>query len=140
DHYGRKIPKHAHGTANLDGYTSSTMKILDAVSTLYDRIVDPKLLVRRVYVVAGRVLPEGEAPEPPKAEQLDLFTDYANVEQREAEEVEALARERKRQAAILSIQKKYGKNAILKGMNYEEGAMTRERNGQIGGHRAGEVD
>ena len=140
DHYGRKIPKHAHGTANLDGYTSSTMKILDAVSALYDRIVDPKLLVRRVYVVAGRVLPESEAPEPPKAEQLDLFTDYAHVEEREAKETETLAREKKRQAAILSIQKKYGKNAILKGMNYEEGAMTRERNGQIGGHRAGEVD
>lgn len=137
DHYGRKIPKHAHGTENLSRYTSSSKEIIDAAMKLYDRIVDPKLLVRRVYVVAGRVLPECDAPEEPKAQQLDLFSDYAHVEEREAEDKAAREREKKRQTAILAIQRKYGKNAILKGMNFEDGAMTRERNGQVGGHRAG---
>ncbi len=136
DRYGRKVPKHAHGTENLGRYTSSTREIVDAAMRLYDRIVDPKLLVRRMYVVAGRVLPEGDAPEEPKAEQLDLFSDYARVEEREAEDEAARAKEKKRQSAILTIQKKYGKNAILKGMNFEDGARTRERNGQIGGHKA----
>ena len=136
DRYGRKVPKHAHGTENLGRYTSSTREIVDAAMRLYDRIVDPKLLVRRMYVVAGRVLPEGDAPEEPKAEQLDLFSDYARVEEREAEDEAARAKEKKRQSAILTIQKKYGKNAILKATNFEDGAMTRERNGQIGGHKA----
>ena len=140
DHYGRKVPKHAHGTENLPRYTSSSREIVDAALRLYDRIVDPKLLVRRVYVVAGRVLPEGDAPEEAKSEQLDLFSDYTHVEEREAEEQAAREREKKRQTAILAIQKKYGKNAILKGMNFEDGAMTRERNGQVGGHRAGSED
>ncbi|MBE6910670.1 MAG: DNA methylase [Ruminococcaceae bacterium] len=140
DRYGRKIPKHAHGTEALPRYTSSTKELVDAAMRLYDRIVDPNLLVRRMYVVAGRVLPEGEAPEEAKAEQLDLFTDYAHVEEREAEDAASRKREKKRQEAILAIQKKYGKNAILKGMNFEEGAMTRERNGQVGGHRAGTED
>ena len=135
DHYGRKVPKHAHGTANLGKYTSSTKQIMDAMTELYDRIVDPNLLVRRVYVVAGHVLDEGDVPQE-TTEQLDLFTDYAAKEQQEAEDAVALAKERKRQNAILAIQKKYGKNAILKGMNFEDGAMTRERNGQIGGHKA----
>lgn len=140
DRYGRKVPKHAHGTENLPRYSSSSREIIDAAMRLYDRIVDPKLLVRRVYVVAGRVLPESDAPEEPKAEQLDLFSDYARAEERDAEEQAARERERKRQDAILAIRRKYGKNAILKGMNFEEGAMTRERNNQVGGHRAGSED
>lgn len=140
DHYGRKIPKHAHGTENLPHYTSSSREIVDAAVRLYERIVDPKLLVRRVYVVAGCVLPEGDAPEDPKAQQLDLFSDYSHVEEREVEDKAARERERKRQTAILAIQHKYGKNAILKGMNFEKGAMTRERNGQVGGHKAGSED
>ena len=135
DYYGRKVPKHAHGTANLDRYTSSTKQIMEAMTALYDRIVDPNLLVRRVYVVAGRVRSENDVPQE-SAEQLDLFTDYAAKERQDAEDAAALAREKKRQDAILTIQKKYGKNAILKGMNFEDGAMTRERNGQIGGHKA----
>ena len=138
DYYGRKVPKHAHGTANLGKYTSSTKRIVEATLSLYDRIVNPSLLVRRVYVVAGRVMNESDAPRDSANEQMDLFTDYAAKERQEAEEAEALAREKRRQNAILAIQKKYGKNAILKGMNFEEGAMTRERNQQIGGHRAGE--
>lgn len=140
DRYGRKVPKHAHGTENIEKYTASSRQLIDAATRLYDRIVDPKLLVRRVYIVAGRVIAESDIPPEPDAEQLDLFTDYTVAEKQKAEDAAELAREKKRQAAILSIQKKYGKNAILKGMNYEDGAMTRERNQQIGGHRAdGEV-
>jgi DNA polymerase V len=136
DRYGRQVPKHAHGTENLPCYGSSTKELVAAAMRLYDRIVDPNLLVRRVYVVAGRVLPEGQAPAEQQTEQLDLFADYTHAAERAAEEERSRAREKRRQSAILAIQKKYGKNAILKGMNFEEGAMTRERNGQIGGHKA----
>ena len=132
DRYGRRVPKHAHGTENLERCTSSARELIAAALRLYDRVVNPELLVRRVYVVAGRVMPEADAPAPQEPEQLDLFADTARAEA-EARERE---REKRRQGAILAIQKKYGKNAILKGMNFEEGAMTRERNGQIGGHRA----
>ena len=136
DHYGREVPKHAHGTANLGSYTSSTKKILDAVAELFDRIVDPDLLVRRLNVVANHVIAEGDRVEEPVAEQLDFFTDYAAEDaKREAERAD-LERERKRQQAMLTIKKKFGKNAILKGMNLEEGATAKDRNAQIGGHKA----
>ncbi len=136
DHYGREVPKHAHGTANLGGFTSSTKKILDAVAELFDRIVDPDLLVRRLNVVANHVIAEGDRVEEPVAEQLDFFTDYAAEDaKREAERAD-LERERKRQQAMLTIKKKFGKNAILKGMNLEEGATAKDRNAQIGGHKA----
>ena len=136
DRYGRKIPKHAHGTVNLDRKTSSTMLILDAVMDLYDRIIDPNLLVRRIYVTACHVTEESAAPEQPAFEQLDLFTDYQALEQKKQEEEAKLNREKQLQQAMLGIQKKYGKNAVLKGMNLEEGATARERNRQIGGHKA----
>lgn len=136
DRYGRKIPKHAHGTANLDRKTSSTMLILDAVMDLYDRIIDHNLLVRRIYVTACHVTEESAASEQPAFEQLDLFTDYQALEQRKQEEEAKLNREKQLQQAMLGIQKKYGKNAVLKGMNLEEGATARERNRQIGGHKA----
>lgn len=136
DRYGRKLPKHAHGTENLDRYTLSSRLLSDAALRLYDRIVNPNLLVRRVYIVAGRVIAESEIPQEPAEDQLDIFIDYESLEKQRAEESAALERERARQTAILSIQKKFGKNAILKGMNFEEGATARERNGQIGGHRA----
>ena len=132
DPYGRKIPKHAHGSANLDRRTSSTRLITDAVMALYDRIVDENLLVRRINLVANHVLPEREVQQELTFDQLDLFSEVA---EKEAEE-ELLDREKRRQQAVLSIRKKYGKNAILKGMNYEEGATTRDRNAQIGGHKA----
>ena len=136
DRYGRKIPKHAHGTENLKEYTSSSRILLDAATTLFERIVDPDLLVRRLYLTACRVLPVTEAPQKDSYEQLDLFTDY-NAEKKRRETEEAwLARERKRQKAILEIKQKFGKNAILKGINFEDGATGRERNGQIGGHKA----
>jgi DNA polymerase V len=136
DHYGRQVPKHAHGTANLDGYTSSTKKIMEAVMALFDRIVDPNLLTRRVNLTANHVVPEGEAPKEAPLQQLDLFTDYAALaSQQQAEEADG-AKERRMQEAMLSIKKKFGKNAILKGMNLQEGATTMERNRQIGGHKA----
>ena len=137
DHYGRKIPKHAHGTANLDGHTSSTKKIMCAASELFDRIVDKNLLVRRLNIVANHVLPEADAPKKNDGfVQLDLFTDYAALEVKQAQEQAELEREKKMQQAMLTIKKKFGKNAILKGMNLEEGATAKDRNTQIGGHKA----
>ena len=122
DWYGRKVPKPAHGSVNLPRQTSSTRLITDAVMDLFDRIVDPALLVRRMYVVAAHVVDETRVA----GVQLDLFEEPAEDE----------ARERSRQEAILAIRKKFGKNAILKGMNFDEGATARERNQQIGGHKA----
>ncbi|MBQ8812932.1 MAG: DNA methylase [Lachnospiraceae bacterium] len=136
DHYGRRVPKHAHGTANLERQTSSTKLIMDAVMELYDRIIDPNLLVRRVTLTANRVVDERSVPEKVVFEQLDLFTDYAAEQQKREEEKAAREREKRMQQAVLSIKKKFGKNAILKGMNLEEGATTIDRNEQIGGHKA----
>lgn len=136
DHYGRKIPKHAHGTANLGRQTSSTKLIMKAVMELYDKIVDPNLLVRRVNLTAVHVVPEDSIPKEEIAEQLDLFTDYEAERKKRQEEAAALDRERRQQEAVLHIQKRFGKNAILKGMNLEEGATTKDRNKQIGGHKA----
>lgn len=136
DRYGRHVPKHAHGTANLSCQTSSTKLIMKAVEELYDRIINPDLLVRRITVVASRVVPEREADQKEVFEQLDLFTDYQALEQEREQEKKELDKEKRIQKAILDIQKKYGKNAVLRGMNFEEGATTRERNGQIGGHKA----
>lgn len=138
DRYGRKIPKHAHGTANLKEKTSSISIIMDAVMELYDRIMDPALLTRRMSVVAANVEDESEAEAQKKEtyEQLTLFTDIEAEEERKKEEKAALLKERKAQEAVLAIRKKFGKNAILKGTNLEEGATTIDRNRQIGGHKA----
>ena len=137
DRYGRHVPKHGHGTANLAGYSSSTREITDAVMALYDRITDKNLLVRRVTVAANRVLPENKIPRAAESgEQMDLFSAAKEKPCAPGAEQKARERERRRQEAILAIQRRYGSNAILKGMNLEEGATTRERNKQIGGHRA----
>ncbi len=136
DHYGRRVPKHAHGTRNLNQYTSSTQLILDAVTKLYEEITDKNLLVRRVNVTVNHVIEEKMAVKEEVFEQLDLFTDYEARQKEKEEEHAESERERRLQMAMLDIKKKYGKNAILKGMNLEEGAMTMERNRQIGGHRA----
>ena len=136
DHYGRKVPKHAHGSVNLERHTSSTKLILEAVTELYEQIVDRHLLVRRVTVAANHVVEESAVTEKGTFEQLDLFTDYEAVQKQKKEEEADLLRERKLQMAMLDIKKKYGKNAILRGMNLEEGARTQERNRQIGGHKA----
>ena len=129
DAYGRAIPKHAHGTTHLAEYTSSTTEIVEAMTKLFDRIVNPQLLIRRLNVTANRVLREDCLPTQ-GLQQLSLFSD--DGQQRQAQR----KRERQKQQAILSIKKKYGKNALLKGMNFRDGATTRERNGQIGGHKA----
>lgn len=136
DRYGRKVPKHAHGTANLARRTSSTRLIMEAAVGLYEKIVDKNLLVRRVSMTANRVVAESEAGGGEQYEQLDLFTDYAEQRKRRAEEEAALERERRVQEAVLDIKKKYGKNAILKGMNLMADATAKERNAQIGGHKA----
>ena len=137
DWYGRLAPKPAHGSVTLDKPTSSSKVILKAVSDLYDRIVDPVLLVRRVFVTAARVKPESEAREQgERYEQLDLFTDYEALEKERAAAKEAEEREKRMQKAVLEIRKRFGSNAIVKGMNLEEGATAMERNRQIGGHKA----
>ena len=127
DRYGRSVPKHAHGTANLGRHTSSTRLVTEKVLALYDRIVDPALLVRRINLSVNHLIPEADAREDQTYEQLDLLTDYRQKD---------LEREKNIQHAMIDIKKKYGKNAILKGMNLREGATAKDRNRQIGGHRA----
>ena len=136
DHYGRKIPKHSHGTINLGKHTSSTKQIMEATSELFDRIVDKSLLIRRLNITANHVIDEASIEQEPRYEQLDLFTDYAALQAKQEKEQAELEREKKMQKAMLTIKKKFGKNAILKGMNLEEGATARDRNSQIGGHKA----
>lgn len=136
DFYGRKVPKQAHGTESLDGYTSSTKQILQAVERLFDRIVNPRLLVRRMYVVAGRVIREDEAKRHISGEQISIFTDCAAEKARREDEKAEQQKERRIQETTIALKKKYGKNAILKGMNLEKGATAKERNRQIGGHKA----
>ena len=151
NHYGKPHPKHAHGTANLDKWSSSSRRIVNAVLELYDRIVDPRLLVRRVTIAAVELLDEDAVPEElPKgvlSDQLSLFeqpelytVDEKNRRDQEVAEEAADERERRLQAATLKMQAKYGKNAVLRGVSYREGATGRDRNKQIGGHRAGEED
>lgn len=130
DHYGRRIPKHAHGSVGLKRQTASTRLIVEAVMELYDRIVDPGLLCRRITLCANHLIPERDIPVG-TMEQLDLFTSMDT-----AQEDRELEREKRRQQALLLIRKKYGKNAILKGMNFQEGATAKDRNEQIGGHKA----
>ena len=137
DRYGRQIPKHAHGTENLESFTSSTQKMVEAASVLYDRIVDKNLLIRRMNITANNIVEEKAAPQKNKSyQQLDLFTDYAAEEEQEKQEALRLDRERKLQEATITIKKKFGKNAILKGMSLQEGATAKNRNEQIGGHKA----
>ncbi len=137
DHYGRAVPKHAHGTANLDEWTSSSKIIVNEIIKLYDRIIDPDLLIRRVTVCACNIIPEQNIPRDEPL-QLDLFTDYEALERQKQAEREKRKKEHSLQKATLILQERYGKNAVLKGMNLLEGGTTIERNGQIGGHRAGD--
>ena len=137
DYYGRQVPKHAHGTANLDTPTSSGKVIAQAVKDLYAKIVNPNLLVRRINLTVNHVISEEEAASLTRpSEQLDLFTDYEVKARDEEKKADDKAKERKVQEALLGIKEKYGKNAILKGLNFEEGATAKERNQQIGGHKA----
>jgi DNA polymerase V len=138
DHYGRTVPKPAHGSINLDGYTSSSKVILQAVGELYERITLSELFVRRVTVTANHVIREAEAAEQKNAaaEQLNLFDTAPQKVQERAQAEQAAKREKSLQHAMLAIKEKFGKNAILKGSNLREEGTTRERNNQIGGHRA----
>lgn len=136
DRYGRKTPKHAHGTVNLKIPTSSTRLIIDAMLGLFDRIVDKRLLVRRVNITACRIVSENSVNTFVPMEQLNLFTDYEELEKKQKAEQTAFEREKKAQQAIIELRKKFGKNVILKGMNLQEGATTKDRNTQVGGHKA----
>ena len=136
DGFGRKKPKHAHGTTNLESKTSSAKAITEAVLALYDRIVDKNLTVRRLTLVASRLTDEDEAKQEQSTQQLDFFSmTEDSIKKKEASE-KALAKEQRLQKAVLGLKKKYGKNAVLKGMNFQEGATMIDRNGQIGGHKA----
>ena len=137
DHYGRKVPKHAHGTGNIDHYTSSTHAIMETVLDLYDRVVHKDLLIRRVNIAACNLISEDDIPED-KPLQLDMFTDYEAVDREKKAQQAAEEKERKLQRVTLAIQDRFGKNAMLKGMNLMEGGTTIDRNGQIGGHKAGD--
>lgn len=132
DRYNRKIPKHAHGTINLEHSTSSTKTIMKSVEELYNKIINKNLLTKRIYLTANNVLSEEEANNRTKFEQIDLFTDYSKKEL----ELKKENSEKQIQKAMLNIKNKYGKNAIIKGMNLQDGATTIERNCQIGGHKA----
>lgn len=134
--YGKKVPEHANGTVNLERKTSSSHLLIQAAEELYDRIVDRDLLIRRLNISANHLVDEGQAEKEITYEQYDLFTDYHALEKKEREENDALAKERKLQVAMLEIKNRFGKNAVLKGTSFQEGATGRERNEEIGGHKA----
>ena len=133
DRYGRQIPKSAHGSSKLGRQTASSKIITEAMLNLFDRIVNPELQIRRITVVANHVIGENEVKPQGDFKQPDLFADFEEQEEVEQEELE---KEKRLQLAIIDIKKKFGKNALLKGMNLMEGATTKERNNQIGGHKA----
>lgn len=135
DHYGRSVPKHAHGTINIDHHTSSSKVITSSLINLFEEIINKDLLTRRINISANNLMHEDKVIEKPKIEQFDLFDNMIDkteiIKKQKIEE----SKEKELQKALLNIKNKYGKNAILKGMNYEEGGTTIERNGQIGGHK-----
>lgn len=135
DRYGRKVPEHAHGTANLKCRTSSSRLLTDAILELYEKIVNKELLIRRLNVTANRVVDENLVMAQETYEQLELFADTTDTRQEKEREETELLKERKLQEAMLAVKKRYGKNAILKGTSLEEGATTKDRNGRIGGHK-----
>lgn len=137
NYYGKPVPKHAHGTSSFDKPTSSSRIIMEAAAALFDRLVNSDLLIRRLNLCVNHVVPESTiTAQPEKPQQLDLFTDYEVLEKQRQEEQSRLDKERRLQEAQLKIKRRFGKNAILRGLNYEEGATAKERNAQIGGHKA----
>lgn len=137
DHYGRKVPKAAHGTVSLDKHTSSTRKLLRETLALYDRITIPTLLVRRITVAMGRLIREDSLTSQKEAVvEFNLFEDLETKTRQEAEAQRAEKREKSLQKAMLAIRSRFGKNAILKAANLKEEARTIARNGEIGGHKA----
>ena len=140
NYYGKPVPKHAHGTFNFENPTSSSRLIMDGATEIFDRCVNPDLLIRRMNLTTNHVVSEASASAQDSApQQLDLFTDYEALERQRQEEQAKFDKERRMQEAQLKIKKRFGKNAILRGLNFEEGATAKERNKQIGGHRAGET-
>ena len=136
DYYGREVPKHAHGTINLERHTSSTKLITEAVMKLFDAIADPELLSRRIGIAACNVISDEEASKIPRNEQMSIFDLENNTSSEAKEAEESLAKERALQEAMLEIKHKYGKNAVVKAKNLNKGGTAIERNGQIGGHKA----
>ena len=136
DHYGRAVPKHAHGTVNFPNFTSSTEEITEGIIALYDRIIDRTLLARRINISVNNLASESERINSAKAEQLDFFTDYEESEKKRQKAEEKYKKEKDKQNAVIEIRKKYGGNSILKAMSFEEGATAIDRNMQIGGHKA----
>ena len=135
DRYGRKVPKHAHGTINLDHKTASTKIIMEATMKLFERIINPYLLTRRINITANDVVNEEKLKQENKFEQIDLFTNYVQIEKERKIAQNKENKEKNLQKAMINIKKRYGKNAIIKGMNLQEGGTTIERNSQIGGHK-----
>ncbi|OQB13426.1 MAG: DNA polymerase IV [Firmicutes bacterium ADurb.Bin193] len=135
DFYGRKVPKHAHGTANIGKKTSSTKLITDATVKLYEEITDKTLLIRRITIAVNRLTDETSVRDEDNFEQLDLFTDYDKIQKEREAEKKFFEKEKRRQKAMINIKKRFGKNAVIKGTNLEEGATGIERNRQIGGHK-----
>ena len=135
DHYGRDIPKHSHGTINIDHHTSSSKVIIEKMVELYEKIVNKDLLIRRINIVANNVIDNDKVKDKPQYQQFDLFTNYQELDEKKKQQKKEEQEENKLQNVLLSIKNKYGKNAILKGMNLEEGGTTIDRNGQIGGHK-----
>ena len=137
NYYGKAVPKHAHGTHNFDKPTSSSRLLMDAAATLFGRLVNPDLLIRRMNLTVNRVVSESVLNNQNKQPvQLDLFTDYEALEKERQEEQARMEKERRMQEVQLKIKQKYGKNAILRGLNFSEGATAKDRNAQIGGHKA----
>ena len=136
DHYGRKVPEHSHGTINIERPTSSSTILIKKVADLYDRIVNPNLLIRRLTLSLNHLIDEEKIDKYKYAVQLDLFSDYDETKRQQDLELKQLSKERRRQEALLDLRKKFGKNVVLRGLNYAEGATQKDRNKQIGGHKA----
>ena len=137
NYYGKPVPKHAHGTSNFDKPTSSSRLLMTAAAELFDRLVNPDLLIRRLNISVNRVVPESAvAARHEEPQQLDMFTDYEALEKQKQKEQARLDKERRLQEAQLKIKQRFGKNAILRGLNFSEGATAKDRNEQIGGHKA----
>lgn len=135
DRFGRKVPSHAHGTVNIERPTSSSEILVEKTAALFDRIINPRLLVRRLTLSINHLIPEAEIAGKPRVRQLGLFDDIEEINRREQQETKKRDKERRQQEAILNIRRKYGKNVILKGLNFADGATQKDRNSQIGGHR-----
>lgn len=136
DFYGRNVPVHSHGTINIDRPTSSARILIEKTAELYDRIVNPNLLIRRLTLSINHLIDEFRINRHKYAVQPDLFSDYEEIKRKREAESRENAKERRRQEALLHLRKKFGKNVVLRGLNYAEGATQKDRNKQIGGHKA----